>query len=97
MLGFIVSSRQESLFQSAVYLLEVAAASLLPVHHVMEDGNHDVPQIGLRHQRHLQERTNHSWDEAQLVLPCRRDRGQRGGENLPSSLDAACCFISEAI
>lgn len=68
-----ISFRQVRLFWRAVYLFEIATASLLPVHHVMEDGDHDIPQIGLRHQRHLQERTNHRWDKVQLVLPWRRD------------------------
>lgn len=57
----------------AWYLFEIATASLLPVHHVMEDGDHDVPQIRLGHQSHLQERTYHRWDEIQLVFPWRRD------------------------
>lgn len=67
---------QVNRFLTAVYLFEIATASLLPVHHVMEDGDHDIPQIRLRHQRHLQEWTNHRWDEVQLVLPWRRDGGQ---------------------
>lgn len=75
-----------------VYLFEIATASLLPVHHVMEDRDHDIPQIGLRHQRHLQERTNHSRDEVQLVLPCRRDGGQRRGEGFTLYLNTADCF-----
>lgn len=64
---------------TAVYLFEISTASLLPIHHVMEDGDHDIPQIRLRHQRHLQEWTNHCWDEVQLVLPLRRGRGQQTG------------------
>lgn len=57
-------------------LFEIAAAPLLPVHHVVEDGDHDVPQVGLRHQRHLQEGADHCWDEVQLVLPLEeRTRG----------------------
>lgn len=51
-------------------LFEVAAPALLPVHHVVKDGDHHVPQVRLRHQRHLQERANHRWDEVQLVLSC---------------------------
>ena len=68
-----ISFRQVDLYLTAVYLFEIATASLLPIHHVMEDGDHDIPQIGLRHQRHLQEWTNHRWDEVQLVFPWRRD------------------------
>ncbi|TNN66307.1 hypothetical protein EYF80_023443 [Liparis tanakae] len=52
--------------------LSISLASTF--HHVVEDGDHDVPQIGLRHQRHLQERTDHRRDEVQLVFPWRRDR-----------------------
>lgn len=52
-----------------INLFEIAAASLLPVHHVVEDGDHDVPQVGLRHQRHLQEGADHCRNEVQLVLP----------------------------
>ena len=50
-------------------LLEVAVLPLLPVHHVVEDGDHDVPDLRMRHQRHSQEGPHHSWDEVGLVLP----------------------------
>lgn len=53
------------------YLLKIATASLLPVHHVVENGDHDISQIRLRHQRHLQERPNHCWDEVQLMFTWR--------------------------
>lgn len=62
------------------HLLEIATASLLPVHHVMKDWDHDIPQIGLGHQRHLQERPNHGWDKVQLVFPCIQDKVQGMGQ-----------------
>lgn len=55
--------------EGTAYLLEVATPPLLPVHHVVEDGDHDVPQVGLWNQGHLQEGANQSWDEVKLVLP----------------------------
>lgn len=51
-----------------VYLFEVSILALLPVHHVMEDGNHDVSDLHLRDQRHSQERTDHPGDEMDLIL-----------------------------
>lgn len=51
------------------HLLEVAVLALLPVHHIVEDGHHDVPHLLLRNQSDAQERTNHPRDEVQLVLP----------------------------
>ncbi len=51
-------------------LFEVAALALLPVHHVVKDWDHHVPQVRLRHQCHLQERPDHRRDEVQLVLSC---------------------------
>lgn len=67
---------------SVHYLFEVSAPPLLPVHHVMEDGDHDVPQVRLGNQGHLQERTNHRRDEVQLVLTWREREGEkeRAGE-----------------
>ena len=56
---------------SGHYLFEVSAPPLLPVHHVMEDRDHDVPQVRLGNQGHLQERTYHRRDEVQLVLTWR--------------------------
>lgn len=52
------------------YLFEVSVLALLPVHHVVEDGDHDVPHLHLRDQRHSQERADHSGDEVDLVLAC---------------------------
>jgi len=31
------------MYLTAAHLLKIAAASLLPVHHVMEDRDHDIP------------------------------------------------------
>lgn len=60
-----------------VYLFEVSILALLPVHHVVEDGNHDVPDLHLRDQCHSQKRANHSGDEVDLVLTY-------GGEHVSS-------------
>lgn len=57
--------------RSGAHLLEVAAAPLLPVHHVVEDGDHDVAQVRLRDQGHLQEGADQGGDEVQLVFSCR--------------------------
>ena len=52
-------------------LFEVAILALFPVHHVMEDGDHNVPHFLLRYQRHSQEGANHPWDEVDLILTFR--------------------------
>lgn len=49
-------------------LFEVAVFPLLPVHHVVENRDHDVPDLGLRHQGDAQEGTHHSGDEVRLVV-----------------------------
>ncbi len=54
------------------YLFEVAVLALLPVHHVVEDGDHDVPDLHLRNQRHSQEWADHPGDEVDLILSCRQ-------------------------
>ncbi len=51
-----------------VHLFEVPVLALLPVHHVVEDGDHDVSHLHLRNQRHSQERTDHTGDEMDLIL-----------------------------
>lgn len=50
------------------YLLEVAVFPLLPVHHVMKDGNHDIPHFWLWDQCHAQKRTNHSRNKVDLMF-----------------------------
>lgn len=50
------------------YLFEVAIFSLLPVHHVMKDGNHDIPHFWLWDQCHTQKRTNHSRNKVDLMF-----------------------------
>lgn len=55
--------------------LKVAVLPLLPVHHVMEDGDHDIPNFALRHQRHSQEWTHHSRDKVGLILTWSTQRG----------------------
>jgi hypothetical protein len=37
----------------------------------VEDRDHDVPDLPLRHQGHTQEGTYHTWDEVDLVLTWR--------------------------
>lgn len=49
-------------------LFEVAVFPLLPVHHVMENWDHNVADLGLRHQGDTQEGTHHSRDEVRLVV-----------------------------
>lgn len=63
-------SREEypELDQRVSYLLEVAIFPLLPVHHVVKDGNHDIPHFWLWDQCHTQKRTDHSWDEVDLMF-----------------------------
>lgn len=51
-----------------VYLFEVSILALLPVHHVVEDWDHDVSYFHLRDQRDSQERTDHTGDEMDLIL-----------------------------
>lgn len=51
-----------------VDLFEVAVFPLLPVHHVMENRDHDVSDLGLGHQGDAQEGTHHSGDEVRLVV-----------------------------
>lgn len=74
---------------SMQYLLKIATASLLPVHHVVENGDHDISQIRLRHQRHLQERPNHCWDEVQLMFTWRKDTDRHRGQAFTLSLHTA--------
>lgn len=51
-------------------LFEIPVLPLFPVHHVMEDRDHDVPHLHLRNQSHAQERSDHSRDEVDLVFTC---------------------------
>lgn len=51
-------------------LFEVAVFPLLPVHHVVENWDHDVPDLSLRHQGDTQEGTHHPGDEVRLVVTC---------------------------
>lgn len=51
-----------------LYLFEVPVLALLPVHHVVENRDHDVSHLHLRDQRHSQERTNHPGNEVDLIL-----------------------------
>lgn len=52
------------------HLFEVAILSLLPVHHVMEDWDHDIPDFGLWNKCNTQKGANHSRNKVNLVLPC---------------------------
>lgn len=55
-------------YQVSSYLFEVAVFPLLPVHHVMKDGNHDIPHFWLWDQCHTQKRTNHSRNKVDLMF-----------------------------
>lgn len=50
------------------HLFEVAVFPLLPVHHVVKDGNHDIPHFRLWDQCHTQEWANHSRNEVDLMF-----------------------------
>lgn len=54
--------------QVSSYLFEVAIFPLLPVHHVMKDGNHDISHFWLWDQCHAQKRTNHSRNKVDLMF-----------------------------
>lgn len=66
------SSRTETLStvlrSASTYLFKIAGPSLLPVHHVMKNRNHDIPEIWLWYQGHFQERANQGRDKMKLVL-----------------------------
>lgn len=49
-------------------LFEVAIFPLLPIHHVMENWDHNISNLRLRHQGDAKEGTHHSWDEVGLVV-----------------------------
>lgn len=51
-------------------LFEIAIFPLLPVHHVMKNRDHDIPNFSLRHQSDAKKWTHHSWDEVGLVVSC---------------------------
>lgn len=50
------------------HLFEVAIFPLFPIHHVVENRDHDVSDLGLRHQGDAEEGAHHSWDEVGLVV-----------------------------
>lgn len=50
------------------HLLEVSIFPLLPIHHVVENWDHNISNLGLRHQRDAEERAHHSRDEVGLVV-----------------------------
>lgn len=52
------------------HLFEVAILSLLPVHHVMEDGNHDIADFWLWDKCNTKKRANHPRNKVYLMLPC---------------------------
>lgn len=52
------------------HLLEVSIFPLLPVHHVVKNWDHNVSNLGLRHQGDTEEGTHHSRDEVGLVVTC---------------------------
>lgn len=66
--SFLLHSICFLLFQRT-HPLEAACGVELALHHVKEDGDGGIPQLYLRNQRHLQDRTHHLWDEFNLVGP----------------------------
>lgn len=52
------------------HLFEVAILSLLPVHHVMEDWDHDIPDFWLWNKCNTQKGANHSRNKVNFVLTC---------------------------
>lgn len=54
--------------KSKANLFEVSVLALLPVHHVVEDWDHDVSDLRLRHQRDAQEWADHPGDEMSFVF-----------------------------
>lgn len=57
-----------------LHLFEVAILSLLPVHHVMEDWDHDIPDFWLWNKRNTKEGANHSRNKMDLMLTCTTQR-----------------------
>lgn len=53
-----------------LHLFEVAVLSLLPVHHVMEDWDHDIPDFWLRNKCNTKKGANHSRNKVNLMLTC---------------------------
>ena len=56
------------------HLFEVAILSLLPVHHVMEDGDHDIPDFWLWNKCNTKKGANHSRNKVNLMLTCTTQR-----------------------
>lgn len=52
-----------------MYLVEVSVMRMFTGDHVKEDGNGGPSQLLLRDQSHLQDGTDHSRDETDLVTP----------------------------
>ena len=58
-------ARSES---TSTYLFKIAAPPLLPVHHIVENRNHDIAEIWLGYQGYFQEGANQGRNEMKLVL-----------------------------
>ena len=61
--------RKQNTEESSADLFEVAVLPLFPVHHIVEDWNHDIPHLSLRYQRDSEEGSHHPRYEVGLVLP----------------------------
>lgn len=57
-----------------LHLFEVAILSLFPVHHVMEDGDHDIPDLWLWNKCNTKKGANHSRNKVNLMLTCTTQR-----------------------
>ena len=53
---------------TSTYLFKIAAPPLLPVHHIVENRNHDIAEIWLGYQGYFQEGANQGRNEMKLVL-----------------------------
>lgn len=56
------------LMRYTAYLFKVATPPLLPVHHIMKNRNHDIPEIWLGYQGHFQKGPNQGRDEMKFVF-----------------------------
>ena len=53
---------------TSTYLFKIATPPLLPVHHIVENRNHDIAEIWLGYQGYFQEGADQGRDEMEFVL-----------------------------
>lgn len=53
-----------------LHLFEVAILSLLPVHHVVEDRDHDISDFWLWNKCNTEKGANHSRNKVNLMFTC---------------------------